>query len=148
MLHDLESAAPGGASDSKSTARAKKLFAAMDSDQKRSNSSTETDAFDRKLSDQQSAKQFTAPLFGTTQSQQPSNAVSSCGHRRQRRATHLRRVTGARVHAGLSVQRFDFWAQWESKYEPGIPRRFASCMVQLVMRRPASVTGASEPKHL
>ena len=62
MLHDLESAAPGGASDSKSTARAKKLFAAMDSDQKRSNSSTETDAFDRKLSDQQSAKQFTAPF--------------------------------------------------------------------------------------
>ncbi len=72
-LQELESAAPGGASDSKSTARAQKLFAAMDSDQNGSVSSSEKDAFDKKLSDQQSAAQFMAQLFGTSKAQQPSN---------------------------------------------------------------------------
>jgi len=64
-LQELQAGAPGGASDTKSTARAQKLFDAMDTNKDGSISSSEKDAFDKKIQDQQSATQFMAQLFGS-----------------------------------------------------------------------------------
>ena len=74
-LEELEAGAPGGATDSKSTERAKKLFAEMDTDGNGSVSSDEKDAFDSKIESQRQAMQFMAQLLGNTQQQQqPSNS--------------------------------------------------------------------------
>ena len=73
-LEELEAGAPGGATDSKSTERAKKLFAEMDSDGNGSVSSDEKDAFDSKIESQRQDMQFMAQLLGNTQLQQPNNS--------------------------------------------------------------------------
>ena len=72
-LEELEAGAPGGATDGKSTERAKKLFAQMDTDGNGSVSSDEKDAFDSKIESQRQAMQFMAQLLGNTQQQPPSN---------------------------------------------------------------------------
>lgn len=59
-LDELKSGAPGGASDSKSAARAEKLFNAMDADGSGSISSDEKDAFDTKVQERQQAISFMA----------------------------------------------------------------------------------------
>ena len=71
-LEELKSGAPGGASDAKSTARAEKLFAAMDADGSGAVTSDEKDAFDQKLSEQRQAMQFMTQLMAGG-SQPPSN---------------------------------------------------------------------------
>jgi len=73
-LEELEAGAPGGATDGKSTERAKKLFAQMDTDGNGSVSSDEKDAFDSKIESQRQAMQFMAQLLGNTQQQRPSNS--------------------------------------------------------------------------
>ncbi len=71
-LDELKSAAPGGASDTKSAERAEKLFAAMDADGSGSVSTDEKDAFDTKLKDARQAMQFMTQLMAGG-SQPPSN---------------------------------------------------------------------------
>ena len=73
-LEELEAGAPGGATDGKSTERAKKLFAQMDTDGNGSVSSDEKDVFDSKIESQRQAMQFMAQLLGNTQLQQPNNS--------------------------------------------------------------------------
>jgi Ca2+-binding EF-hand superfamily protein len=62
-LDELKSGAPGGASDTKSAARAEKLFKAMDADSSGSVSTDEKDAFDTKLQERQQAMQFMTQLM-------------------------------------------------------------------------------------
>ncbi|MBI4922335.1 MAG: EF-hand domain-containing protein [Devosia nanyangense] len=71
-LEELKSNAPDGASDSKSAARAEKLFKAMDADGSGSVSSDEKDAFDAKVRDQQQGMQFMTQLMAGGM-QPPSN---------------------------------------------------------------------------
>jgi Ca2+-binding EF-hand superfamily protein len=59
-LEELKSGAPKGASDARSTERAEKLFAAMDSDADGSVSSTEKDTFDARIAENIQSMQFTA----------------------------------------------------------------------------------------
>ncbi len=62
-LDELKSGATGGASDTKSAARAEKLFKAMDADGSGSVSTDEKDAFDAKLQERQQAMQFMTQLM-------------------------------------------------------------------------------------
>lgn len=62
-LAELKAGAPGGATDTKSAARAEKLFAAMDADSSGFVSSDEKDAFDSKLAEQRQAMQFMTQLM-------------------------------------------------------------------------------------
>ena len=71
-LDELKSAAPVGASDTKSAERAEKLFAAMDADGSGSVSSDEKDAFDTKLKEARQAMQFMTQLMAGG-SEPPSN---------------------------------------------------------------------------
>lgn len=62
-LDELKSGAPGGASDSRSAARAEKLFKSMDADGSGSVSTEEKDAFDAKLQERQQAMQFMTQMM-------------------------------------------------------------------------------------
>jgi Ca2+-binding EF-hand superfamily protein len=71
-LDEVKAGAPGGATDTRSAARAEKPFAAMDADSNGSVTSDDKDAFDSKLAEQRQAMQFMTQLMAGG-NQAPSN---------------------------------------------------------------------------